>query len=283
MKELPDTSSGSSQVSVDSLEGISSDSSSLDVDLLDLNSSSENDSSCSDDEVDSGTSCLSGPNENDSEAKAQGKPPRLQLPQINFTPSLRLNIENSKETLLGSARSGRSMGGSVSTRDIETFEGQPNGSRILVSVDLLTPSFEIEVPYSRDRRNGEALRFLRANCAEKFGIRSDRVKLYELSSVGPHNNGTWATSVESKKIGIEIVGSDFTLAKLEEIVQARDKLEREEKHSGGDEEPELLQARIKDLERKLLLSEKMRLKAHNALQELRHEIDLLETTLQTSH
>lgn len=275
-------SSGSSHVSVDSLGGISSDSSSLDVDLLDLNSISDDDSSCSD-EAYTATSCLSGLDQSESEAKVQRKPPRLRLPRINSVDSLRFNVETVKETGLDSARSGQSRGDSVSTRGGQTLERQPNGGRVLVSVDLLTPSFDVEVPYWKGQRNGEALGYLRSNCAEKFGIRSDRVKMYELSSVIPGNNGTYAAEGEPKKIGIEIVGSEFTLAKLEEIIQARDKLEREEKHSGRDEETKLLQARVRDLEHKLILSEKMRLKAHNALQDLRHEIDLLESALQTSH
>ena len=274
-----DTSSGSSHVSVDSLEGISSDSSSLDVNLLDLNSSSEDDTSCSEDENDRTTSGLSGQHDSGSRGEVSRKPPPLQLPHINIPHnSIRLNTEHVKE----SARSSRTRRG-VCTESEETFKGPAaSGSHVRVSVDLLTPAFDIVVPSWEEDRNSEALRLLRSNCAEKFGIRSDRINLYELSSVVPDGNGSLAIENDAMKVGIEIVGSEFTLEKLEEIMQARDNLQREKRSKEEDSNANLqfLQGRVAELERKLLLSETMRLKAHNALQELRHEIDLLESSLQ---
>lgn len=279
-----DTSSGSSDVSVGSLEEISSCSSSLDVDLLNLNGSSEDEeqTSSSDDDDNLGSYGASRHHDTWSGAEAQRKPPRLQLPRISFQnisglDSHRGVTRESVERSVGPAQSSRGS----SRAEGELQFGESKSSETRFSVDLLTPSFNIVVSSLDNKESANILGSVRTRCAEKFGIRNDRVRLFNLSPVNPVGGGACKVDHGVRRIGIEIEGSEFTLERLEEMLHNRDKLEKEKKQTKDCKDASLksLQVRVRELERKLLLSETMRLKAHNTLQELRYEIDLLESSI----
>lgn len=286
--EACQTKPGSSGVSLDSLDRISSDSSSLDVDLLDLNSSSSSDddddeyTSCSDVEDNPTTSGLSGQEGNESRGTTtHRKPPPLQLPGIGFSKSPQEDsVDNGMPSARRSARSDRVRVDRLSALGSgeQAIAKSSQGSHVHVSVDLLTPSFDMTIPIGHDTLDTDALRSLRVKCAQNFGVRNDRIRLYNLSSIPMDGNGS---SSNATKIGIEIVGSEFTLEKLEELLQTRDRIDRSE--IGTKDHPDtdihMLQKRVQDLENRLMLSETMRRKAHKALEQLRYEVDLLESSI----
>lgn len=270
----------------DSLDDSSSVySSSLDVDLLDLNDSSSDDLSTPPDESDD---CLSEEEEDEQEGTRvprqlslpQQKPPPLQLPGISV-----LGEGNYKDEMpvLKSCRRGTSNvsnGMLLSERgkkkvvqiSLEHPSRREAVSERKIHVDLLTPSFEVNVSMKNQSFDDASLHALQSHCADTFGIRRDRVRVYELKEIDSSSSDKNKTKTMTK-VGIEIQGSLFTLERLEEMLKKNQTSQADGKRLGQ------LEHRVRELEEKLLVSETMRLKAHKALKDLREEIDLLEISL----
>eukprot|EP00889_Picochlorum_renovo_P003499 jgi/Picre1/30529/NNA_005892.t1 len=271
--EEENNSSSRSSLSFDGFDG--SDSSSLDVDLVELVSdisseleeestgSDEEDAKHAEDEVDL--------------RRGHHKPPPLQLPPI--LDSSKQSLDTSRglcEEEFATARRKSVPGVSLPLSQPEP-EQEPSihdghGQTLQYSVDLLAPAFDVSLSVHDRQRNKECSVFesLREECAEKFGIRGDRVRVYELASSSDHCGSI-------KRVGVEIVGSDFSVARMEEILR-----EREETRSHGASESAKVQAledQVKNLGEKLAHSEALRYKAQKALRELRQEVDLLEKSL----
>lgn len=113
---------------------------------------------------------------------------------------------------------------------------QQQGQCTVVKVGLLTPCFDLTIANGEDPA---------VQVAEKFAVGQERVRVL---------------MHEEDRVAVELLGSSFSLAKLEEKMA----------------ENATLHARVEELERKLTSSESLRLKAHRALQELRREVDALE-------
>jgi hypothetical protein len=263
-------------------------SSSLDVDLLDLNDSSSDDLSTPLDESDD---CLSSEEEEEEEGTGRlslpqlQKPPPLQLPGISLLSEVGVEGSHDKDvTVLKSCR----RGGSFSNEGLLPSErGKKKVVQISldqplridpvverkVHVDLLTPSFEVNVSMKNQSFDDASLHALQSHCADTFGIRRDRVRVYELKEIDSSSSSENNKSETMTKVGIEIQGSLFTLERLEELLKKSQTSQADEKRLGQ------LEHRVRELEEKLLVSETMRLKAHKALKSLREEVDLLEVSL----
>lgn len=275
--EEEQNSSTRSSLSFDGFDG--SDTSSLDVNLIELESYSSSEleaESTSSDEEDA----KHAQQEVDFR-KGQQKPPPLQLPQISLSNKQSLDTSRSLrgEELPAARRK--------TVSDVRLPPSQPepehepsvddgHGQTIQYSVDLLAPALDISLVV-RDReskKKSSEVESLRNECAEKFGIRADRVKVYELSS--PESN-SYDQCGSVKRIGVEIVGSDFSVARMEEILKER---EATRSHAASiSAEGRALEDQVKNLREKLAHSEALRYKAQTALRELRQEVDLLEKSL----
>ena len=266
-------------------------SSSLDVDLLDLNDSSSDDLSTPPDESDD---CLSSEEEEEEEDREGTgrlllpqlqKPPPLQLPGISLVSGVEVEGSHDKDmTVLKSCRRGGSFsnGGVLPSergkkKVVQISLDQPLRIDPVVErkvhVDLLTPSFEVNVSMKNQSFDDASLHALQSHCADTFGIRRDRVRVYELKEIDSSSSSENNKSETMTKVGIEIQGSLFTLERLEELLKKSQTSQTDEKRLGQ------LEHRVRELEEKLLVSETMRLKAHKALKSLREEVDLLEVSL----
>jgi hypothetical protein len=167
------------------------------------------------------------------QAEGASRPPRLSLPALPSLPSVHAGEADqpgqsaAAEPGSPNARPGRSA---LRHRDDDGTRSQT------IKVDLLTPCFELTISDSKDAAE---------HVAARFGVQKDRVR---------------TILHDEERMAVELVGSSFSLAKLEEKMA----------------ENSALNAKVAELERKLMTSESLRLKAHRALQELRREVDALE-------
>jgi hypothetical protein len=219
----------SSDDSLDNLDLLDlEESTSEDLSEVDLSPGEDETSSCGlseDDNVGSGDNGDSGINMKDMMIQKHRltRPPRLTLPSLSVLPLM----DVTKATLQGNSTS----------KGLPVAPSRTDGNQ-LIKVDLLTPCFDLSVAEADDAP---------VLIAEKFGVRQDRVKII-------------MRAPESTRVGVELVGSSFSLEKLEEALKQN----------------AALNARVTELERKLTNSESHRLRTHQALQELRKEIDLLD-------
>ena len=243
--------SPSVEFDVDSLvlEGSSDDGSSSSSSSDDDDDISSSSSRNSDDDDDLGTSSVEEEEErhSDVEETLTNGVKKLQVGRSGVQ-GLRLDIP--KVTFSIPTVHGVEEDDYVEQQAEEDREGEEDGEETHIA--LLTQAFTV--------KKNQGLDSMMRECADKFGVRQDRLKMYELGS---------------SRFAVDISGSDFTLAAIEDML-AKQELMDESKALA---KVNVLEERVQDLQGRLDASEGRRREALEALKELRSEFELLHREL----
>jgi hypothetical protein len=144
-----------------------------------------------------------------------------------------------------------------------------------VAVDLLSPAFDLATSQYKN-----ALEFKR-QCAGKFGVREDRVRLFALLELA---SGAEVTIQDCKRVAVHIEGSAFSLQAIEEVLTENQRLSQGVNAAVAlprdrSSEIELLRREVSSLQARLKNSELLRHRGQQALQELKEEFETLHFDL----
>eukprot|EP00890_Picochlorum_soloecismus_P003663 jgi/Picsp_1/4298/NSC_01807-R1_---NA--- len=244
------------------------DSSSDDVNLLELGSTSEDDSVSS-----SGTEATPR-----SDLTVPERIEPRSVPKVSF--NLKLPIENNMDENPPSVRREYDEEEQHTSQKLYTARESCTSSSCESSPDkiipvpmfLLTPAFDLDCKKSQ---TASWLDALGDQCAERFAVGRHRIKIFEIDSQA--SKGYPAGTGPDRRCAVEILGSDFSLKALEEILKNQEESEKSR-------QAELsrileLEAQVKGLQDKLTASETLRHKAQSLLRNLRDEFELLHVDI----